>query len=202
MEPETLRSVARAVSIESEKVKGSRFIADATPIANTADMDQFLTSIKARESAASHHCWAYRLNPEEQRSSDDGEPSGTAGPPILTRIVGAKLLNVGVVVTRYYGGTKLGTGGLIRAYGAAAAAAIASADIVKTIVTETVSFRYPYTLSVAVDRTMADHNGEVVEASYGEDVLVTAAIPRSAFQKFRLALAEATSGIVTIPERE
>lgn len=202
MEPERLRSVARAVTIETEKVKGSRFVADLTPIASTGDMDQFLMSVRAREPGASHHCWAYRLKPEEQRSSDDGEPSGTAGPPILAHITGARLLNVGAVVTRYYGGTKLGTGGLIRAYGAATAAAIAAADIVEAIVTTTVSFRHPYTLSAAVNKTLAEHDGAVVESSYGEDVSITAVIPRSALNRFRLALTEATSGIVTIHDLE
>jgi len=102
------------------KVKASRFIADAYPITSEDDVQALLSSVKKREYTANHHCFAWRLgvgDEENWRASDDGEPAGTAGKPIHQMLVGADVTNILVVVTRYFGGTKLGKGGLIRAYG-------------------------------------------------------------------------------------
>ncbi|MFW5955748.1 MAG: YigZ family protein, partial [Rhodothermales bacterium] len=78
-----------------------------------------LATARMQESSANHHCWAYRIGPEgeQYRFNDDGEPSGTAGPPILQQIAGRNVVDIIVIITRYFGGTLLGTGGLIRAYG-------------------------------------------------------------------------------------
>ena len=104
------------------KIKGSRFIGEVVPASSIEDAEAALGQIRKREYNATHHCWAYRLGVKGDlfRYSDDGEPSGTAGQPILRHIDGLGITNILVVVTRYYGGTKLGTGGLIRAYGEAA----------------------------------------------------------------------------------
>ena len=101
------------------KVKGSRFIAEATDVRDEEMTMAFVADVRGREPGATHHCWAYRLGTggDAFRYNDDGEPSGTAGPPILRQIDALGLTNTLVVVTRYYGGTKLGTGGLLRAYG-------------------------------------------------------------------------------------
>ena len=118
----TLREGAEA----QIKVKGSRFLAEAVPVADEAVAEAALATIRKREYNATHHCTAYRIGPAADlfRFNDDGEPSGTAGQPILRQIEGRELTNTLVVVTRYYGGTKLGTGGLIRAYGEAASLAL------------------------------------------------------------------------------
>ncbi len=100
------------------EVKHSRFVARATPVASPEEALAFLQAV--RDPAATHNCWAYKLGPL-YRFSDDGEPSGTAGRPILSAIEGQGLDGVMVVVTRYFGGIKLGAGGLARAYGGAAA---------------------------------------------------------------------------------
>jgi uncharacterized YigZ family protein len=110
-------------------VKGSRFIA-AGAIATTALAAQnFINSQRRSFPDATHHCWAYRLSPQEYRFSDDGEPSGTAGSPILQAIAAANLEEVVLVVTRYFGGTKLGAGGLVRAYGTAATTVLKQAGV-------------------------------------------------------------------------
>ena len=198
MESDVSRSVQRHTTAGIEKVNGSRFIADVAPVPSRDTMDSFVESIKRREPQASHHCWAFRLDNGLQHSSDDGEPGGTAGPPILARIVGAELHNVGVIVTRYYGGTNLGTGGLIRAYGAATTAGIAASTVIETVVTESVSFRYPYDLTIAVEGVLAAHGGVVTEADYTDDIRITVDVPRSALEAFRVALSEATAGRITV----
>ena len=105
------------------EVKHSRFLAQAAPVATPDDALAFLREIAVPD--ATHNCWAYRIG-GEYRSSDDGEPAGTAGRPILAAIDGQGFDRVMVVVTRWYGGIKLGAGGLVRAYGGAAAAAYAT----------------------------------------------------------------------------
>ncbi|HJE15867.1 MAG TPA: YigZ family protein [Lapidilactobacillus dextrinicus] len=107
-------------------IKKSRFIAEIARIEDEAAAQDFINTIKKKYAKATHHCYAYQLgfNQEIQRMSDDGEPSGTAGSPILEVLEKQNLVNVICVVTRYFGGIKLGAGGLIRAYGSATAAAV------------------------------------------------------------------------------
>src|SRR5690606_35762264 len=112
-----LDTLAAPASHELE-IKHSRFIAHAAPIGNATDALTFVDAVSVAD--ATHNCWAYRHG-NEYRSSDDGEPSGTAGRPILAAIDGQGYDRVVVVVTRWYGGIKLGAGGLVRAYGGTAA---------------------------------------------------------------------------------
>ena len=120
------RTIAAALSTEIEPIKKSRFVADAAPVSSPEEALRFIESIQAQTPDAGHHCYGWRLQAGDAgwRVSDDGEPGGTAGMPILARIDGQDLCGVVVVVTRWFGGTKLGKGGLIRAYGAAAAAVL------------------------------------------------------------------------------
>lgn len=115
--------------------KKSRFIGYAAPVETEEEAQAFLQEIRTRHRDATHNCYAYQVGEHNQyqRSSDDGEPSGTAGRPILEVIKGSGLANVIVVVTRYFGGTLLGTGGLVRAYSATAAAALAAGEQVRLI---------------------------------------------------------------------
>ena len=109
------------------KEKGSRFLGQAFRADGEGAARERLDSVRRKHHAATHHCWAWRLGPPEdpaERSDDDGEPSGTAGTPILAALQGAEVHGALLVVTRYYGGTKLGRGGLVRAYGDAARLAL------------------------------------------------------------------------------
>ncbi|OWY25963.1 YigZ family protein [Sphingobacteriales bacterium UPWRP_1] len=129
------------------QVKGSKFIAYAQMVGNPTDVQAFLEMVKKNHPKATHHCYAYRLGANKQqnyRSNDDGEPSGTAGRPILGQIDSKNLSNIMVIVVRYYGGTKLGVSGLISAYKSAARAALDAAEIVTKEITEmfTISFNY------------------------------------------------------------
>ncbi len=126
--PDSYATVAEGRGAEI-KVKGSRFVGQAFSIKEEADVRKTLDKVLRQHHKASHHCWAARLAPPEsptERCDDDGEPAGTAGQPILAICRGAELLDLLLVVTRYFGGTKLGKGGLVKAYGDAAREALAA----------------------------------------------------------------------------
>ena len=121
--------------ISEIKIKGSRFLAEAIPVSSVEEADAALLAIKKRDYDATHHCSAYRIGSDGNtfRYNDDGEPNSSAGLPIYRQIEGRNLTNALVVVIRYYGGTKLGTGGLVRAYGEAASLALDAATVKEII---------------------------------------------------------------------
>ncbi len=121
------RTLAKRVEHE-ERVKGSRFLAVVAPVAEVAAAHGLVETARAEHAGANHHCWAYRVG-DQQRFSDDGEPGGTAGRPMLEVFLKRDLDYVAAVVTRYFGGRKLGAGGLVRAYSAAVARAADAAGI-------------------------------------------------------------------------
>lgn len=201
-----IRTIAAAVTHEGEKVKGSRFVADLAPAPSEAAALAFLEDVRAREVGATHHCWAFRLQDGRSRSSDDGEPAGTAGAPMLRHLGGADLVDVVAVVTRWYGGTKLGTGGLVRAYGGAVADALTTVSVVVRPVVVTFAVDLPYDLTGPVEGVLAAWSAVVVDATYGaavELVVTVAAEGAAGFaaaEGFVAALREATSGRV-VPRR-
>lgn len=134
--PKTAEMITIFEPVQAEIIeKKSRFIGYAAPAHTEEEAQAFLQQIRAKHRDATHNCYAYQVGEHNQyqRSSDDGEPSGTAGRPILEVVKGSGLSDVIVVVTRYFGGTLLGTGGLVRAYSATAQAALASAKRVRLI---------------------------------------------------------------------
>jgi uncharacterized YigZ family protein len=133
------------------KDRGSRFIAYAFPVATEEEWQTYLQTVKQEHFKARHHCYAFRmgLNQNNFRANDDGEPSGTAGRPILGQIDKFGLTNVFIVVVRYFGGTKLGTSGLINAYREAAKAALEQAIIVEQIIEEVYLLEFDYALMSA-----------------------------------------------------
>lgn len=185
-----------SVTVDIDKVDGSRFIGDLCPTSDEDAAFRFVADVRLREPSATHHCWAFRLDSGVSRSSDDGEPAGTAGPPMLRRLESADLVDVVAVVTRYYGGTNLGTGGLIRAYGAATAAAIDAATTVTRRRMVRYRFVHPYELTAQVHRVLAAQEAEIVEALYDEAVTVDAQVPAATAPAFEAFMLEATAGIV------
>jgi len=131
---EEYKTIEGAVESELREL-GSRFLTFLFPISDAADFQTALKSLKTTYYDASHHCSAYRLatDPATEKSSDDGEPAGTAGMPMLNALRSAELFQVGAVVVRYFGGTKLGTRGLIDAYGGAVVEAIAEASCIQVV---------------------------------------------------------------------
>ena len=191
-----ISTIAGPVRVEVDKIKGSRFICDLAPAADERAALDFVDRIRSDEPDATHHCWAFRLESAVSRSSDDGEPGGTAGPPILRRLESADLVDVVAVVTRYYGGTNLGTGGLIRAYGAAAAAAIEAAQTITRRRMIAYRFIHPYDLSAQVNHVIAGHEVEIVDARYEDAVTLDVRVPVAMASAFEAAIIEATADVV------
>lgn len=154
-------------------VKHSKFIAHAAPADSKEAAEQYVTEISKRYTDATHNCYAFKLgvgDPALFRFSDAGEPSGTAGRPILQAIESKNLTNAVVVVTRYFGGTKLGTGGLIRAYSASALSALDQATIVKKYPQATLRLHFSYPLTNAVQQVLAHFDAETTDSKFGEKV--------------------------------
>ncbi len=194
--PDLVRTLVRPHRVELEKVKGSRFVADAAPATDEPAALAVVDRLRGETPDATHHCWAFRLEDGRERSDDDGEPRDTAGAPILRHLQGSGLADVVVVVTRWFGGTKLGRGGLVRAYGAAAAAVLADAPVVERPVMTTLSVTHPYELSGTVEAVLAAHDAVVLDADYGAQVVARVAVPRSRATAFVDAMTEATAGRV------
>jgi uncharacterized YigZ family protein len=194
----TYRTVAAPHRVEIDKIKGSRFIADVAPAATVDEAKAFLTSIRETFPDATHHCSAWRINEQEGRGNDDGEPSGSAGAPILRQIDGAGIVATVIVVTRYFGGTKLGTGGLIRAYGAAARAALDTVKIVEHTVTRTLRITHSYELTATVQAVLAAYHLEPIEPRYEAEVTFALAIAEEQADEVAHELTERTAGRVLL----
>jgi uncharacterized YigZ family protein len=189
------------IHIEPDPIKRSRFIADAAPVQSEQEALAFVEQIRGRYPDAGHHCFAWRLQSGDQgfRTSDDGEPGGTAGPPILAHIDGAELRGVVFVVTRYFGGTKLGKGGLIRAYGGTAGAAIALGDIIEVIETQPVVVEYEYADQGLVEGVLRSLNLSAGDAVFGVRVTATIAVPTEQVDSLWEQLRDTTSGRIQRP---
>lgn len=160
-----------------EKIKRSVFIANVSACHDDNEARNFLTGIASQHRDATHNCRAYVLADGTEYSSDDGEPSGTAGRPILNAIRRAQLVNVIVVVTRYYGGVKLGVRGLIDAYGGVAAKALDLAGRVECIITKKLTVSLGYAEVGRVTRMLEGVGALGIVWDYGESVSVNAQVP-------------------------
>jgi uncharacterized YigZ family protein len=163
------------------KDKGSKFLAYTTPLSIEADFPSFLEKIKKEHPKARHHCFAWRLGMDKNRyrANDDGEPSGTAGRPILGQIDSFDLTNVGVIVVRYFGGTLLGTSGLIAAYKEATIEAFKAATIVEKIVENTYSVGFGYDKMSDVMNAVKRLNINVLKQTFEESGTLIIAIRQS-----------------------
>ncbi|MCD8079419.1 MAG: YigZ family protein [Bacteroides sp.] len=170
--------------------KRSKFIALAIPVRTVEEIKVYLEELQKKYYDARHICYAYMPGHERKdfRANDNGEPSGTAGKPILGQINSHGLTDILVVVVRYFGGIKLGTGGLIVAYKAAAAEAIGAAEFVERTVDEeiTVWFEYPFMNDVM--RIVKEEGPQIVSQAYETDCVMTLRIRRSAMPRLRTRL--------------
>ena len=167
--------------------KGSKFIAYAFHVKDEDDVKSRIAEIKQKEYAARHHCYAYILNPDKsaQRDSDDGEPSNTAGKPILGQILSNNLTNTLIIVVRYFGGVNLGVGGLINAYRNAAAAALENIVIEQRVVKEVFSVYFQYPEMNNVMRIVKDLNLNVIEQNFELECQLTFSIRKSQSEKMQ-----------------
>ncbi|MDZ7690374.1 MAG: YigZ family protein [Balneolaceae bacterium] len=160
---------------ETYTEKGSKFIGYLHPTENLAAFGKFLDRVKSYHSDATHHCYAYRLDPInlQEFSQDDGEPSGTAGLPILNKLKSFDLINATLIVVRYYGGTNLGKSGLIAAYGLAAEMCINKADLATVVRTKNIKISYPYAQQNKIERLKSRFKLIELDAQYLADVTMT-----------------------------
>lgn len=172
--------------------KRSKFIAMALPVHTVDEVKSMLDTCQKKYYDARHVCYAYMLGPERKdfRSNDNGEPSGTAGKPILGQINSNNLTDILVIVVRYFGGIKLGTSGLITAYRAAAAQAIAAATVVQKTVVEEVTFFFEYPMMNDVMRIVKEEGPSIVSQGYDTDCSMTLRIRRSLMPRLRQRLAK------------
>jgi uncharacterized YigZ family protein len=150
------------------KEKGSRFIAFAYPVCSETEVKQYLQELKKKYYDARHHCYAYRLGVtgESWRATDDGEPSGSAGKPILGQLLSNNLTNIVVFVVRYFGGVKLGVPGLINAYRSATADSIQNAEIIEEEDRAGFSVEFGYPVMNDVMKIIKDEHPEVVKQEF------------------------------------
>ncbi len=178
-------------------VINSRFIATAAPAFNVEEARAFVARMRAEFPDASHNVPAFLIGygaSVTAHCTDDGEPAGTAGRPALTVLQGSGLGDVVVVVTRYFGGTKLGTGGLVHAYGEAVKAVLAVLPRAEKIPTHTVMLACEYSYFERVRLLVAAHHGQVLDEDFGADVTVTARFAVWELEGFQNALRELSRG--------
>jgi len=178
-------------------VVNSRFIADLEPVGSVEEARAHLAKVRERHPAASHNVPAFVIghgNSIITHCSDDGEPSGTSGRPALAVLQGSGLGNVSVVVTRYFGGTKLGTGGLVRAYGDAVREVLKEVKPAVLLPTTTLMFATPYRLYDQAVRLMEAHQGQILETEFLEDVTVTVRFKDEEVESFTSQLSNLSAG--------
>lgn len=170
--------------------KRSKFIAIALPVRTLDEIKSHIETYQKKYYDARHLCYAYMLGAERKdfRANDNGEPSGTAGKPILGQINSNELTDILIVVVRYFGGIKLGTGGLIVAYRAAAAEAITSATVIEKTVDEEVTVMFEYPFMNDVMRIVKEEEPEILSQSYEMDCSMTLRIRRSMMPRLRVRL--------------
>ena len=184
-------TVERAAVAEF-KDRGSKFIAYSFPIKNTTDFKKNLQEIKKEHPKASHHCFAYRLGTDGNnfRVSDDGEPSGTAGKPILGQIDSKKLTDILIIVVRYFGGTLLGVPGLINAYKTAAALVLQCTPVVQKAVQINYELQFNYTEMNEVMRILKQFNCTILANEMQLFCSIETGIPRNKINEVISALKE------------
>ncbi len=168
--------------------KGSKFIAFCVSIASEEQAMSVLKDRSRQHHDASHYCWAFRIGAPKQpleKYSDAGEPSGTAGRPILDQIKKAELYNTICIVTRWFGGVKLGKGGLVRAYGDTAALALAKIKRIRKRPMQKITVKCAYDLIGLVEKHIAKYEGNIVESEFGAEVKLTLALPEINYDRFR-----------------
>lgn len=167
---DTFKTIASA-SEGLFKDKGSKFIAYAYPVKTEDEIKEHIKVLKDQHYKARHHCYAFRLGKhgDMYRANDDGEPSGTAGRPIYGQLLSFELTNILVVVVRYFGGTLLGTSGLINAYKTATSEVLSQATLIDVIVSDIYQLRFDYTIQSLVERVIKEFDLNIASAVYEMD---------------------------------
>lgn len=181
----------------------SRFICTVERVRSTEEAQAFIKAMNAEFADATHNCWAYVVgapgSTDRIGMSDDGEPHGTAGRPMLTVLQHCGVGEIAAVVTRYYGGTKLGTGGLVKAYGGAVQEALQSLATIERVDTVMVTFEVGYALIGAVQQLLPTLDVEIESQAFAEQAAFTVKLPRSNLTTLTAQLQNLTRGAMTPP---
>jgi uncharacterized YigZ family protein len=175
-------------------IKKSRFIGQASPVANEEEALAFVTEIKKKHYEATHNCHAWIIDPLNQRSNDDGEPSGTAGRPMLEVLRNEDLEQVAVVVTRYFGGVLLGVGGLVRAYAQSCKAALVAAKMGSMLPHQRLTVELDYSLYGKLENQVREGGISVLDTDFAQQVTVTLGLPLKDVPSARQWLVDLSSG--------
>jgi uncharacterized YigZ family protein len=181
-----------------QEISRSRFITTIGRASTVEDAQAFVRAVAAEFGGATHNCWAYVVGPPGDTGrigmSDAGEPHGTAGRPMLNALLHASVGDVVAVVTRYYGGTKLGTGGLVRAYGGGVQAALSTLPVAERIEYLPLVVTIEYARLAAVQQLCGEHEAEILGQDFAEQVRLTVRVPEGNAGRFKAAVLDATRG--------
>jgi uncharacterized YigZ family protein len=181
-----------------QEVSRSRFITTIGRASTVEEAQAFVRAVAAEFGGATHNCWAYVVGPPGDTGrigmSDAGEPHGTAGRPMLNALLHAPVGDVVAVVTRYYGGTKLGTGGLVRAYGGGVQAALATLPVAERIEYVALVITAEYARLAALQQLCGAHEAEILSQDFAEQVRLTVRVPAGSAGRFKAAVLDATRG--------
>jgi uncharacterized YigZ family protein len=172
------------------KEKGSKFLAFAFPVSTKEQVKPIVDDLRKKHHDARHVCFAYIINPQspETRANDDGEPSGTAGRPMLGALQSKGVVNVLMVVVRYFGGTKLGTSGLINAYKTASLDALENGEIIERNLEATLSIRFSYFVMNDVMKVMKEENPTVLSQSFDNECAMQLQVRLNDYEKLKSRL--------------
>ena len=180
------------------EIKRSRFIASINSVEGRAEALQFIQQIRKEMPTASHHCWAFvAASPDDVNAydqSDDGEPKGSAGKPMLNVLLHSGFGNTVVVVTRYFGGIKLGVGGLMRAYALSVSEALKQVETIQRRITLALHVQFPYELQGRLDYYLHEHQISVADKTYTDTITYQLRIAKSKIESSRSALIELSQG--------
>lgn len=175
--------------------KGSKFIGYALPVRTEQDLKDQLAAIRAEHPKARHYCWAARFTTDRSifKLNDDGEPSGSAGKPILNTLLSQDLTNAAIIVVRYFGGTLLGIPGLINAYKAASVEALKESEIIELRLTDVYRLHFDYLQMNTVMRVLKDHDLSIIEQVFDNDCIISIEIRKSILNQVLGKLDKVTS---------
>ncbi len=189
-------------SVRTEDIiKKSRFICDVSHVADKKEAKDFIASVKKEFPDARHHCSAFIAGPPQTGDmgmSDDGEPQGTAGKPMLQVLQGSGIGDIAVVVTRYFGGILLGTGGLVRAYSGAVQQGIEALEVVMKVPMRKVTLEVSYAQEGMLRRMLSEYSAEIEEQSFGSAIMFTLIMPSDQVENFEKRIVEDTNGTAEI----
>ena len=198
-----MKTVLTASEYEIDKIKGSRFIGMVFPLPITDHYEELVNTVISRFPDARHWCWAYRGGDvDDLRWTDHGEPSGTAGRPILKVIDGLGLSHVLVVVVRYFGGTKLGTGGLARAYSKAAREVLDRSQITQMIQKVDLIICVHYSFEGTLKHMLRERDAVIQEAEYTDRVTLRVTLPMIALEELKDQVIDRTAGRARLEQSE